>query len=122
MFKDRNGKIDSASGTLIEIGGRIFVATVAHARPRDNASILFIRKTKVIAPDGVQCVMSHVSSRNNEIDVAAFEIDPSTPNRLGAVPIGLDRIGDNTNGIFDMKAFVVGYPAEYSIANTPVAA
>lgn len=101
----------NASGTLVTIGGRLLLATVAHARPQSVETVHLVKKTSLISSGVVNCVVRRAV--DHAADVGVFELAADSISRLGAEPIDIDRVHDAGYGSTDLKACVVGYPTRF---------
>jgi hypothetical protein len=111
-FVKKDGGEDVASGTFVEAGGHLLLATVAHTVPRDLESIFFVKRVPLLAPDRLGGVTRRVASPDEKTDVAAFVLEPDTAARCGLTPIAIDRVHDGGTGN-SAKAMLIGYPADY---------
>jgi hypothetical protein len=116
-FVRKDGNEGHATGTLVEIGDRLLIATVDHARPRDIAAIELVRRSDLVCPDRLNCVKRRFA--NAEFDVAVFEIDPDVLKRTSLLPIHLDRIHDGLHGTSAAAGRVIGFPEDYVTLQKP---
>ena len=117
VFINQAGEQKIGSGTLVEVSGRCFLATVAHTVPRNVADIWLVKKVQFVSPERLTCVTRREASDN--IDVAVFEIESRAVERTGMKPISLDRIHDGRTGNPDFKAKLLGFPDKWTCPNKP---
>ena len=111
FFDVESPTVDLASGVLISIGNRLFVATAGHAVPsRPSGRISFIGQNEKRLVESKEAVIAHESYEWP--DVGFLEIAPDVASRLGKEPIGLERISPRGPGHFDRRCFVFGYPTD----------
>jgi hypothetical protein len=118
VFTNRKGEEKVASGTLVQIGGRILLATVAHTSPRSLESIALVKKSRLMTPEPLTCVIRRATS--NVADVAVFEIQADAVAIAGLEPIGVERIYDGGPGTSNFKARLIGYPDTWVLPNTSI--
>jgi hypothetical protein len=116
-FIDRRDQVGTGSGTLVEIGGRYFVATVKHTHPRELASISLVKKSGLMIP-GSNSFVRHRSKCESH-DVAFFELEDSAPAAIGVEPITLARVHDCGTGVPNLGARIFGYPDRYQKPDYP---
>jgi hypothetical protein len=112
-FVKRDGSEEFASGTLVQIGSRYLLATVAHAIPQNLASIVLVKRAELLAIGKVACVTRRSVSEEHDIDVAVFELEGGDLRQLGLEPITLDRIHDAGSGNPNFVTRLCGYPVKW---------
>lgn len=114
-YYDPNDLSDSiATGVLIKIGERVFVATTAHSLPlRPLGRIEIASQTPTALSTIRPNILSSGRPDNSEaVDVAYFEVEPTfVSERLGKSPISLERVMPCGPGHANHATFVFGYPA-----------
>ena len=115
----KKGKEFIGSGTLVKIGDRLLLATVAHTNPRDG-TVALIKKSGLMVPEPIFCVIQRVVSNDDEIDVGVFELTAHAITMAGLEPIGIDRIHDGGCGNTSIKSRLIGYPDEWVITAPPL--
>jgi predicted RNA-binding Zn-ribbon protein involved in translation (DUF1610 family) len=115
-FLNARGEEELASGTLVQIRDRQFMATVAHARPAHVEQVTFARNGKFLAPGEWNGAIRRIANTGSDADVAAIELAPETGVRLGIEAIGLDRICDLGPGTSETPARVIGYPSAWILS------
>ena len=105
-----------ASGTAVEIEGRVFVATCSHTLPNDAARLQFVSKQE---HDLGECHSSILgvartpegSRQVPRPDVGVVELAPNfVSERLSATPIPLERILPVGPGKERCMTYVAGFP------------
>jgi len=85
---------ENASGTLVAIGDREFIATTAHTiSPSLRSLVLIGHGFHPLKRDDIKIVKAG-RAKGGEPDVAYIELEPGTTKRLGRESIGVDRICD----------------------------
>jgi len=107
------------SGTLVQIGDELFLATVAHTNA-EVGSIALVRKAGLMSPEPVRCVIRRVADTRDEFDVGVFQVTTDAVTRVGLEPISLDRVHDAGWGDPIMQARLIGYPNEWILAAAPL--
>lgn len=109
----RSGNV--ASGTLVEIDERIFVATTAHSVPSDpKGKLSFVGSKSEKIETSIPRILSFAKSDNIELcDVAFLEIEREYANdRIGKSPIPLSRISPRGVGYSKLWTSIAGFPAD----------
>ena len=120
VYIDRKeGKEFIGSGTLVEIGDRLLLATVAHTKPRD-ATVALIKKSGLMLPEPIYCVIQRIVSNDADIDVGVFELTAHATTMAGLEPIGIDRIHDAGCGNTCIKSRLIGYPGQWIVTAPPI--
>ena len=103
----RNSEI--ASGVLVEIANRTFIATTAHTLLKNTRDIFLVgfEDSESSVP-----VLNFGRGHENTIDVAYVEVSNDQAQRLKKEPIELDRIGIFGCGKKDQHTIVMGCPAQ----------
>ena len=117
---NKQGEERIGSGTLVQIGDRLLLATVAHTRPKDLSAIALVKKSPLMVPQRVTCVTHRVASADDEIDVGILELSTDAVRKTGLEPIGIDRIHDGGTGNPSVKARLIGYPGQYVVVKKPL--
>ena len=101
-----------ASGVLVEIEGRLFVATTAHSIPSNPAGELsFIGSVPTPATENIPPIRNYKRGNSYECDVAYIELDRSfADERFGKRPIPLSRIKPVGTGHPTHWTMVCGFP------------
>lgn len=118
VFNTRDDAESCATGTLVQIDDKLFVATVRHAIPHSVSSIALVKKRLVLSQERLECVTRRAVS--DYVDVAVFELQPNTVARVGLDPIGLDRIHDGRTGNTNFKTRLMGFPAAWVLSRNPL--
>lgn len=101
---------ENASGTLVTIGDREFIATAAHTIPLSRTSLILIGQGQhPLNRDDIKIVASG-RMRGDNPDVGYIELEPGTTSRLGRVPLSIDRLCDAGPGQPGRIAFLYGCP------------
>ena len=103
----------STSGVLVQIGNRVFIATVAHAIPRKLKELYLVghEYTENSIP-----VLSSKRGTADFLDVAFVEIGVDQLERLKKQTIGLDRVLVCGWGIKARQTILCGFPAQLAQA------
>jgi hypothetical protein len=115
----RTGNESIGSGTLVKISKRLLLATVAHTKPRDG-TLAWIKKSGLIVPEPIFCVVQRIVSTDDETDVGVFELTAHATTMAGVEPIGIDRIHDGGCGSPSVKARLIGYPGQWIVTAPPL--
>jgi hypothetical protein len=115
----KTGREFIGSGTLVRIGNRLLLATVAHTKPKDG-TLALIKKSGLMVPDPIFCVIQRVVSTDNAIDVGVLELTEHAIIMAGLEPIGLDRIHDGGCGNTSIKSRLIGYPGQWVVTAPPL--
>lgn len=115
------GEEKIGSGTFVQLGDRLFLATVAHTKPNGLQSIHFVKKSPLAVPVPDECVIRRLTNDDSRIDVAVFELAANTAARVGQEAIGIERIYDGVTGNPNTKGRLIGYPGKYVVQCTSVA-
>ncbi len=109
----KSGK--SATGILVEIDDRFFMATTAHSLPRSPVgNVSFVGRIPKPIDASAPCILSHGRDDNEELkDIAFLEIGREYTMGLAETPISLSRILPCGAGQEKHLAFVCGYPTEF---------
>ncbi len=100
------------SGTLIQIGQQVFIATAGHVTCEyPNGRLQIIPETPKPAQSGLLAVKRSIRVRSDLIDVGALELPAIALEYLGKKAIEIDRLKDASSGDSDF-ALVVGYPGK----------
>jgi hypothetical protein len=114
-----NGKEYIGSGTFVQIGNRLLLATVGHTEPKDG-TVTLVKKSALLLPEPISCVIRRVVNKNRGIDVGVFELTADAADRAGLEPIGIDRIHDGGTGNPGTKARLIGYPCQFVMTAPPL--
>ena len=121
---EKSGERTSASGTLVQIGDRLLVATARHTIPRGSQMLEFIGANMIcvdsspeVAPGkriwtGQRPAKVVNGKRHQEFDVGLIELESSALSVLGHEAIPLSGISIRTPQ-FGRTAFVYGFPSEF---------
>lgn len=109
-----DGGIETASGVIVTIEGRLFLATAAHTlRPSANRRLQFVSKQVGVGALRVPILKQHKLDQD-VIDVGVLELaDSSELRQLRVEPLPLSRVADMRNGDSSSPARILGYPAEW---------
>lgn len=109
--KSSEGRI--ATGTLVAIGERCFLATTAHSVPSPPHGKLAFAGREQIPFSEIPEILSSGKRDDEQCDVAYLELDPTYPvKRLDKHPIPLSRLHPIGLGNNNRWTFVAGYPSE----------
>jgi hypothetical protein len=109
-----NGQLETASGVVVEICSRLFLATASHTiRPNAGRRVQFVSKRPGL--DGLRVpIIAQNKLDQDYIDVGVLELARSDSfDQLGVEPLPLVRVSDMTNGDATSPARVLGYPDEW---------
>jgi hypothetical protein len=118
VYPTSDGGVDGASGTVIQIGPRLLLATVGHAVPKSIKSVALVKKAGLLTPESLTYVTRRMVS--SSADVAVFELEPNAITRAGLEAIGLERIHDGQTGSPNFKARLIGFPKSWIVAKNPL--
>lgn len=116
MVDMTDSKRPVSTGTLLNIGHRVFVITCRHSIPtKPNGKVAFVEKVNPNAGDPLYLsIISYMKDYDEGPDVGFLELEFNQGlTQLGAYPIGIDRVADLGTGKVDRGARVFGYPAEW---------
>jgi hypothetical protein len=108
----RDDEMPISSGTLIEIGNRLLVATAAHCIPANpNGRLWLLGESPRKPQDGMLGILAH--GKHAVEDVGFLEIDPSAAKRyfVNKLACALNRLSPSGWGEANSLATVVGTPA-----------
>ncbi len=104
-----------ASGTLVRLGGRLFVATAAHTIPSKPIRTIVFQGDGENRIEGVNVdIMRHGKSAHDHPDVGYFELANSSLKALSREPIELARLSTKRGGTAGRVAFLFGYPSVWA--------
>jgi hypothetical protein len=124
VFESKQGGLDIATGTLVTIGDRLFVATAGHV-VYPTRMLQFIGKNfgtfeSDMSADGKPtnfrggCNLTVLGSGySTRPDVGFFEVELQAAHDLKRSPLTLDRLGKTTLE-YGRLAFLFGYPKKYT--------
>lgn len=101
-----------ASGVLVDILGRVFVSTVAHALPtRPQGRIAFISFERAHIRETTPELLSFGKVKSERPDVGFLELQPEfVANALRKTPIMLTRIGCHGAATASEMIYLLGFP------------
>ncbi|HQZ65733.1 MAG TPA: hypothetical protein PLY87_11680 [Planctomycetaceae bacterium] len=120
---EKGGARQTASGSLVEIGGKLFVATARHTIPNGTqmlefvgANVTYIEASEEKVPGkrdwkGRADIKVLKGGRHERLDVGFIEIDPFALNVLKHESISLSSVSVGAQQ-YGRTAFVFGYPFE----------
>jgi hypothetical protein len=97
-----------SSGTLVQIGNRLLIATSCHTIPNNPNTITLVPK---IAPESFQRRPKVLGCwKSDVVDVGVIEVEADAVRLLGMEALPVDRISDLGPGRGTIKAWLIGYP------------
>ncbi|MFL6544501.1 MAG: hypothetical protein ACJ8LM_04865, partial [Candidatus Udaeobacter sp.] len=99
-----------ASGTVVQIGDRLLIATTEHTIPDDLKLLGFVAKDRIVYGDRSRWVRRAGKDRFN--DIGFIELETAAIVDLGLNPISVERIVDAGPGDPRLKSRVIGFPWE----------
>ncbi len=105
-----------ASGTVVDIGGRVFIATVRHGIPADVRQIGLVGKAPTFG-DRSRWILGSV--KHDYLDIGAIEISSAALDELNLKALPLNRIINIGPGEPAFKSRVVGYPWDFRAEHFP---
>lgn len=104
------------SGTLVEIAGRVFVATASHCvvMPASPTRYWILSDTPRRRSDGIPIVVAAWNTPGDRPDVGALELDAASLSQyVSKKPCPLERLKSTGLGRHDRICSLVGNPGEY---------
>lgn len=111
----KDGQEQVGSGTLVQIGNRMLIATTAHTIPTRKDRITFVPKLEFHEIERAVTVIDVHKSAYEDVGIIEVEVD--APRLLGMEALQLDRIADLGAGREAARAALIGYPAAQIIPN-----
>jgi hypothetical protein len=110
FYFDRKKK-EVATGVLIEVGNRLFVATTEHSVPFDAQSRLIFVPHVLVGTDRTTVpILGAACDKNPHNDLAVIELHISAPDILLKEPITMSRIDVSGTGRPHHPVIFGGYP------------
>lgn len=112
-----------ASGVLVDIGGRTFVATTAHSVPADpKTRLVMVGELPTDVYRAKPSIISFGTTDPDTLDIGFMELDSSfVKDGLGKLALPLSRVFPCGPGQLDYATYVCGFPSEQVHTTMPSA-
>jgi hypothetical protein len=107
-------KRNLASGTLVTLGDRVFVATASHTIPDEPAIAVTFVGERPADEISASAVIQSGKRPGNRPDVGYLELPVDLPKTLDREPIVLSRLSRKRSGTPGQVAFLSGYPEAWA--------